>query len=217
MQTKCLLAAGALAACTFGANAAIYDISATASPHPFLNVWPSIAPDIDANGFTLPNGGPGSLTYSITPVDQAGGGLYTAALRFSTASPPAQGWEWNYWVQIDAATPYQVGYGGALGDATPGVPPPWNGYGPGGVASTPGDYAFTAAAAFAQAPGLHSFSLAPGQSARIYWLDDHWGDNSGGISLNVTVVPEPEAYGLALAGMGVVAFAMRRRTPRPLY
>jgi hypothetical protein len=28
---------------------------------------------------------------------------------------------------------------------------------------------------------------------------------------NVTVVPEPEAYGLALAGMGVVAFAMRRR------
>jgi hypothetical protein len=30
---------------------------------------------------------------------------------------------------------------------------------------------------------------------------------------NVTVVPEPEAYGLALAGMGVVAFAMRRRRP----
>jgi hypothetical protein len=29
--------------------------------------------------------------------------------------------------------------------------------------------------------------------------------------IGVTVVPEPEAYGLALAGMGVVAFAMRRR------
>lgn len=28
---------------------------------------------------------------------------------------------------------------------------------------------------------------------------------------NVTVVPEPEAYGLALAGMGIVAFSMRRR------
>jgi hypothetical protein len=28
---------------------------------------------------------------------------------------------------------------------------------------------------------------------------------------NVTVVPEPEAYGLALAGMGVVGWAMRRR------
>gem|GEM_PF-7118886 len=27
----------------------------------------------------------------------------------------------------------------------------------------------------------------------------------------VTVVPEPEAYGLALAGMGVVAFALRRK------
>lgn len=29
--------------------------------------------------------------------------------------------------------------------------------------------------------------------------------------IGVTAVPEPEAYGLALAGMGVVAFAMRRR------
>jgi hypothetical protein len=28
---------------------------------------------------------------------------------------------------------------------------------------------------------------------------------------NVVAIPEPEAYGLALAGMGVVAFAMRRR------
>jgi hypothetical protein len=28
---------------------------------------------------------------------------------------------------------------------------------------------------------------------------------------NVAVVPEPEAYGLALAGLGVVGFAMRRR------
>jgi hypothetical protein len=28
---------------------------------------------------------------------------------------------------------------------------------------------------------------------------------------NVTVVPEPEAYGLALAGIGVVGFALRRR------
>lgn len=40
-------------------------------------------------------------------------------------------------------------------------------------------------------------------------------DNNGGINAieisNVTVVPEPEAYGLALAGMGVVAIAMRRR------
>lgn len=31
---------------------------------------------------------------------------------------------------------------------------------------------------------------------------------------NVTAVPEPEAYGLALAGLGVVGFAMRRRVKR---
>ena len=30
-------------------------------------------------------------------------------------------------------------------------------------------------------------------------------------AMTVAVVPEPEAYGLAMAGMGVVAFAMRRR------
>lgn len=34
-------------------------------------------------------------------------------------------------------------------------------------------------------------------------------------SVSVTVVPEPEAYGLALAGMGVVAFAMRRQRAHP--
>ena len=33
----------------------------------------------------------------------------------------------------------------------------------------------------------------------------------GRVAIQVNVVPEPEAYGLALAGMGVVAFAMRRR------
>lgn len=31
---------------------------------------------------------------------------------------------------------------------------------------------------------------------------------------NVTAVPEPEAYGLALAGLGVIGFALRRRVAR---
>lgn len=31
------------------------------------------------------------------------------------------------------------------------------------------------------------------------------------VAIRVSVVPEPEAYGLAFAGLGVVAFAMRRR------
>lgn len=35
--------------------------------------------------------------------------------------------------------------------------------------------------------------------------------NPSGIGLdNVSVVPEPQAYGLALAGMGIVAFSMHR-------
>jgi hypothetical protein len=57
------------------------------------------------------------------------------------------------------------------------------------------------------------------------WLDQINNNTVGPVAYNLqvlsspsrqdylvaTVVPEPEAYGLALAGMGVVAFAMRRR------
>jgi hypothetical protein len=35
------------------------------------------------------------------------------------------------------------------------------------------------------------------------------------VAIRVTVVPEPEAYGMALAGMGVVGFAMFRRRRAP--
>jgi len=202
-------AALAAAASVFGANATVYNISATTSPHDFV-----ISSSIAANGFALNNVSAGALTYIVTPFD---GGLtddttdFVAALRFNTVSLPTQGWEWNYWVQIDAGTPYQVGFGGALGDETSGAPPPLNGSGLGGVPSTPGDYSLTDALAFAQAPATHSFNLNVGQSAKLYWLDDNWGDNTGGISVNVTVVPEPSTYAMALAGLGVLGLTVRRR------
>jgi hypothetical protein len=44
---------------------------------------------------------------------------------------------------------------------------------------------------------------------RAVGIDETYGGSLDNVA--VTVVPEPEAYGLALAGMGVVAFAMRRR------
>lgn len=96
---------------------------------------------------------------------------------------------------------------------TPGTPPPWNGYGGGVMANGSGDYTSTAADAFATAP-THSFVLGAGQSAKVFFMDDIWGDNTGGVSIDVTVVPEPQAYGLALAGLGMVALMLRRRQRR---
>jgi hypothetical protein len=44
---------------------------------------------------------------------------------------------------------------------------------------------------------------------RAVGIDETYGGSLDNVS--VTVVPEPEAYGLALAGMGVVALSVRRR------
>lgn len=208
MRTTHLLAAGLAFLIPFGANAEVYNFSATKDPQDF-----DLGGGIEANGVTLLNNTGGALTYIVTPFDgetTLSTDDYRAARRFGAVSLPTQGWEWSYWVQKGADTPYQVGFGGALGDAVLGVPPPLNGFN-GGVPATPGDYADTPLAAFNQAPATHSFVLAAGQAAKLYWRDDIWTDNTGGISVNVTVVPEPEAYGLALAGVGVVAVAMRRR------
>lgn len=64
-----------------------------------------------------------------------------------------------------------------------------------------------------------TFAIFSGGSSGYKWVLGY--DDSGAgpdrdfddmvIGVNVAAVPEPEAYGLALAGMGVVAFAMRRR------
>lgn len=172
---------------------------------------------LTANGCEFTNSSGGLLTYTVKPVDGSAtiaGDDFVAANRFSNSSSASSGWEWGYWVQIGAdatsAPSYQVGFGG-------GSPLSSNGAPPGTGVPVPGAaYQASAGSAFSLAAGVagvasHSFNLAPGQTGRLFWLDDQWSDNNGGISVNVTVVPEPEAYGLALAGMGVVAVAMRRR------
>lgn len=61
-----------------------------------------------------------------------------------------------------------------------------------------------------------TFAIFAGGTSGYKWVLGY--DDSGAgpdrdfddMVIGVTVVPEPEAYGLALAGMGVVAFAMRR-------
>lgn len=81
----------------------------------------------------------------------------------------------------------------------------------------------TAAQLVALLPGANQFPLDQAQGKAYYiTLTAGAGETISSLTFksptqnaieisNVTVVPEPEAYGLALAGMGVVAFAMRRR------
>ena len=78
--------------------------------------------------------------------------------------------------------------------------------------NSPG-YQVDASTAFANAPAPFSFTLGPGShTVNFLWMDDKFSDNQGGIS--VSVVPEPYAPAMALAGLGVIAFVVRRRRLR---
>lgn len=53
--------------------------------------------------------------------------------------------------------------------------------------------------------------LATETTVRFGIADSFYGDNSGGISLNVTAVPEPASWALLVAGLGLVHRLVRRR------
>jgi hypothetical protein len=45
-----------------------------------------------------------------------------------------------------------------------------------------------------------------------FWIDDNnHADNTGGSSILITAVPEPETYAMLLAGLGLLGFTARRR------
>lgn len=130
-------------------------------------------------------------TYTVTPIDTSQGGAYTAAKRFGSVAPPNTGWEWNVWVSTDGAfTGVKHGYGEGI---------PANG----------GTYQPTAAAAFALAPAPFQLTFGSATNVTFYWRDDNFSDNTGGISIDVSPVPEPFTVGLA--GAGLLAAARRRR------
>ncbi len=72
---------------------------------------------------------------------------------------------------------------------------------------TPGD-----AQAAAQSLSFN-MNLAYDQSVNFKVADSYLGDNSGTITLDVTAVPvpEPEAYSMILAGLGVIGLLRRRK------
>ena|SRR5450830_1025159 len=70
----------------------------------------------------------------------------------------------------------------------------------------------TAAAAESLSAGLTgTFTLASTTTLDFAVRDYFRADNSGGVSLAISPVPEPDAYGMLLLGVGLVGFIARRR------
>ncbi len=171
------------------AHATVVNISATLQDNP---VTVDLGGGVTGVGTTL------SLaagSYTVTAVDTSfAGATFTAANRFGYAALPTVGWEWDYFYSIDGAA------GVAVGDAAYG-----------GLNNAA--YRDSAADAFAAAPGPITFTLASAGNVTFYWLDDAFGDNIGGVSLDVTpsAVPETGSLALMMAGLAALGIAARHR------
>ncbi len=183
-------AAVATAALALGsAHAEVVNISTALYGNP---VTIDLSPGVKGVGTTL-NLMAG--TYTVTPVDTSfAGAMFDAANRFGYVSLPTLGWEWDYFYSIGGADGIAVGDGAQGGVNNPA-------------------YRDSAAGAFAAAPGPVTFTLASATDVTFYWLDDAFGDNAGGISLNVSTsaVPEPGSMALMLVGVAALALRARRR------
>lgn len=88
-----------------------------------------------------------------------------------------------------------------------------DGAGTGGIGPVSGGaYYNSAANSFANAGKyVQSFVVGAGQPVTFYLYDDNLRDNSGGVSLQLTAVPEPGTWAMMILGFGIVGGAMRRR------
>ena len=129
---------------------------------------------------------------------------YTAFSRFSavtgcdgSGSNCVQGFENSAMIVLNGVT-------SAFGDGNAS-----GGFGP----ISGGGYYDTAANAFANSGKYQGFFTAAGPvTGSAYIFDDILSDNRGGISLNISPVPEPATWGLMILGFGGVGVAMRRRS-----
>lgn len=143
----------------------------------------------------------GAGSYTLEFID----GTYTAFSRFSApvgcdvdGKNCRQGWENSARISINGGPVELFGDGNASG-----------GFGP----IDPGDgYYETAALSFANS-GIFTtnFTLAADSDVSFYLYDDNLSDNQGGVSLQLSAVPEPATWAMMIAGFGMIAGALRRR------
>lgn len=85
-------------------------------------------------------------------------------------------------------------------------------FGSGAVGNNIGFFANASLAlANAQGDDPHTFTLAVPTTVKFWIGDSDYFDNTGGVSLNVVAVPEPETWALMMAGLGLLGFVARRR------
>ena len=140
----------------------------------------------------------GAGTYKATPII----GTYTAFSRFSSESgcngdgiKCTIGFEHSYKIDIGGTV---TGYGDNAGNG---------GIGP----QSGGGYYATQAQAFTLGSQAATFTLAAPTSVKFFIYDDILGDNRGGVSLDVTAVPEAATWAVMVAGFGLVGASLRRR------
>jgi hypothetical protein len=199
LRIAALASAASLAGAAGAAQAAVIDISA-----------------LNGTGVTVSLG---AGTYKLTPVGMAGGGAYDAWNPWSAVggcdaagAHCSMGWNVSFAMDLGGGAGFNYGHNGGYVDTAAKALAAWqsgpNIFAPLAQASNP--------AAYSPLVGPITFTLAAAQDVRFFLIDYPYGDNAGGVSLDVarqvsSGVPEPSAWALMIAGFGLVGTTVRAR------